>query len=77
MQFCELKTSRYRTQPSRSDCGRPGSLWNVFGLLTATRLVLCSEHRRTLERLGLKVEKALPLEVQLAAADKRLQDVTG
>ena len=68
---CVCSVSLSKTKPQRSVCGRSGALCNVNGLLCGVDLVVCWFHRRQLQRLGLKVEKVIPLGQRAARAEQQ------
>jgi hypothetical protein len=63
---CVMKVTK--TDDGRTVCGVSGALCQVSGLLAALEPVeICLRHRRMLEKVGLVVEKCIPL---VAAATK-------
>lgn len=66
---CVCRVSLLKTKDHRIECRRSGSLYNVSGALAGMDVVLCSRHVATLQRLGLTVDKCIPLEQATARAE--------
>ena len=59
---CELRVNPILTKDGRRICGKPGRFYTIAGAVGKLVIFACTRHARRLERVGLSVIQATPLE---------------